>query len=160
MDEKTTATREAFCIKDTEDFPPWLINFIEIYQSLGVDNLDLLHQVYHQDIFFQDPLHEIQGFSELSKYFRALYTHLTQCDFIITEVLCSQEAAAIYWRMDFTHKKLNHGKQVSIEGHSKIKGREDLVYYHRDFVDLGAMLYEHIPFLGVVIKSIKKRAAQ
>lgn len=151
---------ELAAMQSAEDFPMWLTNFIDVYQSLSVDNLALLHQVYHTDIHFQDPLHEIQGFTALQDYFKALYTHLSQCDFIITEVLYQGDNAAIYWQMQFTHKKLNQGKQVSIEGHSHIKGRGAQVYYHRDFVDLGAMLYEHIPFLGVVIKSIKRRASQ
>jgi hypothetical protein len=31
------------------------------------------------------------------------------------------------------------------------------VRYHRDYFDLGAMLYEHLPLLGSLVKTIKRR---
>lgn len=146
--------------KNGSEHPAWLMNFIDVYQLLRVDNLGQLKQIYHTDIHFKDPMHEIKGFTALEAYFTQLYTHLTSCDFIITDVLSDQETAAIYWEMRFTHKQLNKGKSVLVAGHSHLKGGIDGVYYHRDYVDLGAMLYEHIPLVGCVIKAIKKRAVK
>jgi hypothetical protein len=59
--------------------------------------------------------------------------------------------------MTYEHKALNRGKAITIEGHSLIKGNDDGVYYHKDYLDMGAMVYEHIPILGRLVKAIKLR---
>jgi hypothetical protein len=46
-----------------------------------------------------------------------------------------------------------------VQGSSHLKGVGDKVVYHRDYLDLGAMLYEQLPLLGRVIRSLKNRAA-
>jgi hypothetical protein len=140
--------------------PNWLRGFVDIYQQLSTDNLNLLEQVYHQDVTFIDPMHEIQGFNELSEYFKALYTNLSACEFVIEQVIEQPFQAAIYWQMTYCHKKLNGGKPIQVQGHSHIKGHDGKVIYHRDYIDLGAMLYEHLPVLGKVTQWIKKRAGQ
>ena len=47
--------------------------FVEIYQKLDKDNLELLTEIYAQNIHFIDPLHEINGLEDLRRYFRGLY---------------------------------------------------------------------------------------
>ena len=59
--------------------------------------------------------------------------------------------------MTYSHKQLNSGKPITVEGHSFIMGDDSKVTYHRDYVDLGQMLYEHIPVLGRLIQWVKKR---
>ena len=62
--------------------------------------------------------------------------------------------------MSYSHKRLNSAQPIQVQGHSLLKMADDKVIYHRDYVDLGAMLYEHIPLLGKVIRTIKARASQ
>lgn len=140
--------------------PPWLDNFIAIYNQLSVDNLHLLDELYHQDIIFIDPMHSLQGIAQLKAYFENLYSNLASCDFTIVQVINEGNQAAIYWRMTFCHPFLNKGREVEVSGSSHIQGDKDKVTYHRDYVDVGAMLYEHIPFIGRLIAFIKRRAAK
>lgn len=139
--------------------PEWLTSFIDNYQKLSVDNLHLLELIYDESVEFQDPAHQLKGFDNLSHYFAELYTNLSSCTFKITNVLLDGEHAAIYWQMTYTHPKLNKGNEVFVEGHSLIKGRDNKVISHRDYVDFGAMLYEHIPLLGSIVKKVKSRLA-
>lgn len=138
----------------------WLDNFINIYLNLSVDNLSNLEHLYHQDIIFQDPLHKITGFGNLADYFAALYQNVSSCRFVITQIIQEGDQAAVYWTMTYQHKQLNGGKEIEVEGHSLLKGRGEKVIYHRDYLDLGQMLYEHIPFLGRVIRLLKKRVSK
>ncbi|WP_371377990.1 nuclear transport factor 2 family protein [Thalassotalea aquiviva] len=147
-------------VLESEQYPTWVENFVDIYQQLSVDNLQLLSQIYHQDIHFIDPMHEIHGFDSLAKYFANLYQNLQSCTFTITDVICAKHSAAIYWRMTFTHPKLNSAKPVTVEGTSMIKNDGMKVIYHRDYLDVGAMLYEHIPVLGSLVRAVKKRAGK
>ena len=43
--------------------------FVEIYQKLDKNNLELLTEIYAQNIQFIDPLHEINGLEDLRRYF-------------------------------------------------------------------------------------------
>jgi hypothetical protein len=138
----------------------WLAQFISVYQQLSTDNLGLLETIYHKDIRFIDPMHEIKGFDNLSQYFHGLYENVFSCEFTINHVIAQDNEAAIYWQMCYCHPKLNQGNVICVEGHSHIKSQDDKVIYHRDYLDLGAMLYEHLPLLGKITQWIKARAAQ
>lgn len=137
----------------------WLANFIDIYQKLSTDNLHLLADIYHQDIVFIDPMHQLTGFEQLENYFNRLYQKLSYCEFKIEQVLVQDSEAAIYWQMSYQHPRLNSGKVVVVQGSSHLKGVGDKVVYHRDYLDLGAMLYEQLPLLGQFIHWLKNRAA-
>ena len=143
----------------TANMPLWLRNFVQVYQTLSTDNLDLLSMIYHKDIVFIDPLHELKGFDNLFEYFQNLYENLTSCEFVINNIIANEDQAAIYWTMSYHHPKLNGGNIVNVTGSSNIKGHEDKVIYHRDYLDLGAMLYEQLPVLNKLIRFIKKKAA-
>ncbi|WP_298943356.1 nuclear transport factor 2 family protein [uncultured Psychromonas sp.] len=140
--------------------PDWLNEFTSVYQKLNTDNLALLNSIYHQEITFIDPIHEIKGLDELQQYFQGLYQNLESCQFIISEVISQPNQAAIYWKMTYQHPKLNKGNEVSVFGSSHLKAKEGKVIYHRDFLDLGSMLYEQLPVLGKVIRLIKSKAAK
>jgi len=146
--------------KEKIDTHIWLYSFIDIYQKLNTENLFLLSDIYHQNVTFTDPMHQVEGVEQLTNYFEKLYENLSSCDFVIENVLCDGEQAAIYWKMSYQHKKLNKGDIVIVEGNSLIKGQGDKVLYHRDYLDLGAMLYEQLPVFGKLTKWIKTKAAQ
>lgn len=143
-----------------EKKPQWLVSFIDNYSQLSTDNLELLENIYHKDITFIDPLHRVQGFDSLQRYFYGLYESLTSCCFTIEHIFEKNNDAAVYWSMSYQHPKLNSGKTVTIQGHSHITGENDKVIYHRDYFDAGIMLYEQVPVIGKIIQWIKARAAK
>lgn len=139
---------------------PWLSNFIEIYQQLSGEKLYLLSDLYHQDIVFIDPMHQVAGLDSLNLYFSKLFQQLTFCHFKIEHVIAQDDEATVYWTMSYQHPRLNSGKMVDVQGSSHIKGCGDKVIFHRDYLDLGAMLYEQLPILGRIITWFKKRASK
>jgi len=136
----------------------WLQNFISVYRELGVNNLTSLNQIYHPNIEFRDPLHLVHGLDDLLRYFDSLYANLAHCVFNIDNVFSSANQAAIYWTMTYRHPKLNQGRDIVVEGHSYLLEQDNKVIMHRDYLDVGAMLYEHIPLLGLAVKTVKRRA--
>lgn len=151
---------------DTEQVeqPLWLSNFVETYQKLGTDNLELIKTIYDDNVEFQDPAHRLQGLSQLEAYFANLYQNLASCTFVVNGVMWQQQQAAVYWVMEYCHSGLNAGRPIRVEGHSLIKSNcdknDEKVVYHRDYVDMGAMVYEYIPVVGFAIKKIKQRMAR
>ncbi|MCG9722807.1 nuclear transport factor 2 family protein [Shewanella sp. Isolate7] len=138
----------------------WLQNFIAVYSDLGTENLEGLRQIYHPDIVFCDPLHRVEGLDRLLGYFQGLYHQVISCDFTIVSVLEHQGEAAVYWTMTFRHKQLNGCQPIEVEGHSQLRAKDNKVIYHRDYFDVGVMLYEQLPLLGSLIRAVKRRAVR
>lgn len=146
------------------DTPEIVQNFISMYETLHKDNLHLLQPVYSDDIVFIDALHEVKGLDSLERYFAGMYGNLISSSIKITDVQCSRSStdegegiAYLTWSMTYVHPQLANKKPISLDGVTKIK-HTDKVTYHRDYADMGQMLYEHIPVLGSAIRFIKRRA--
>lgn len=138
----------------------WLQRFVTRYSELGTDNFEQLSDVYHPDVEFRDPMHHVIGLTALIHYFEQVYQKVDSCRFVIEHVIESDDEAAVYWRMTYQHRQLNRNKPIEVQGHSQLKMRDQRVSYHRDYLDVGAMVYEHLPLVGRVIKMIKQRAGQ
>lgn len=128
----------------------------QAYQSLGTNPDQVMH-LYHDDIYFEDPAHGLQGKAELQHYFATLYRNVDECYFRFHQTLTDDNCIFLSWTMFLRHPKLADGGIVRVEGASYLKTRNGKIYYHRDYFDLGAMVYEHIPVLKRIIHSIKNR---
>lgn len=130
----------------------------QLYIQFNPALLDQLHQIYTQDVQFNDPLHAIYGLDKLRDYFANMMQGLDECRFEFHHSLeqPAQGEAVLFWTMHYRHRKLAGGRWLSLTGNSHIRFK-DKVYYHRDYFDAGAMLYEHLPLLGGVIRHIKRR---
>ncbi|MFT7052616.1 MAG: hypothetical protein ACJAU1_000163 [Psychromonas sp.] len=133
-------------------------DFCRIYQGLDKNNLTQLGLVYSENINFIDALHNLKGLDQLTAYFSHLYANLLYCNFTIEEVIQEEGKASIIWTMQYAHPKINKGKPIWVNGCSLLKFNQK-IYYHRDFLDMGQMLYEQLPLLGGLIRVVKKRVA-
>jgi len=135
-----------------------LDDFLAVYHRLTADNLDLLERIYAADIEFCDPAHEIRGLDALRRYFAELYRNVDSIGFSFQRQHLIDSEAYLSWRMSLRHPKLARGRMIEVDGLSYLQFDDSgKVRYHRDYFDLGAMLYEHLPLLGSLIKSIKRR---
>ncbi|MDR6962877.1 nuclear transport factor 2 family protein [Shewanella putrefaciens] len=134
-------------------------NFIQLYQALNKDNLHLLERVYDDKIIFADPMHQIIGLPALTQYFAKLYKNVQHIQFDIKEVQQNNSQAALFWQMQYSHPKLNKGETIFVDGMSQLRFNEK-IFFHRDYFDLGQMLYEHLPCMGGLIRLLKDRAAK
>ncbi|KZN39145.1 nuclear transport factor 2 family protein [Pseudoalteromonas luteoviolacea] len=135
-----------------------LINFVDIYNKLSDKNLNLLKSIYDENVIFVDPLHEVEGLEALTKYFENMYANVSSISFDIKEHFVLDNMGFLYWDMKFSHSRLNGKKVITVAGHSKLTFKGSKVVNHRDYFDVGALLYRNIPLLGQVIKTIEKRA--
>jgi hypothetical protein len=136
-----------------------LEKFLDNFNQIDRDHLGLLSSMYSEDISFQDPIHEIQGLEHLRQYFTRMYKNTIRAHFEWDSRLMLGNEAMVAWRMALTHKALNGGKEFWVPGASHLKFQQsgELVTYHRDFFDTGALLYERIPGLASVVKLIKSQ---
>ncbi|MFQ2291456.1 nuclear transport factor 2 family protein [Aeromonas enteropelogenes] len=135
-----------------------LARFVALYQQLDRQQLHRLSEVYAEEVIFIDPAHRIEGLAALSDYFAALYQRLAYCHFVITSQQQQGRQAWLGWTMTFSHPRLRGGKPVTVEGATRLEfDEEGKVCLHRDYFDLGAMLYEQLPLLGSLVRTIKGR---
>ena len=135
--------------------------FLNVYRVLNSSNLETLRDIYRDDICFVDPAHMVNGIDDLSRYFNHLYQNVDSISFSFEAPLVVNDNGYVAWKMEFSHPRLAGGKPVQVEGVTYLEmDAQGMVYYHRDYFDLGAMLYEHIPGFGRIIKIVKKRLGQ
>lgn len=131
--------------------------FKTIFNKLNSDTLHLVEELYSPDVRFEDPLHEINGTEALHQYFENLYDGVVYCQFDFGDPIISGNEAAIPWVMHLEHARLRPGQRASVPGISHLRFNESHVTYHRDYFDVGKLLYERIPVLGTIVRTIKKR---
>lgn len=132
--------------------------FLETYTRLQADNLHLLAEIYSPDIHFTDPAHELRGLQQLEEYFRNLYANITHIQFEFFHPHRVEDEGYVQWRMAFSHPRLHKGKHINVHGATFLQfAKNNKVYIHRDYFDLGAMLYQHLPILGPAVKMINRR---
>jgi limonene-1,2-epoxide hydrolase len=142
---------------DTNDLMGPLERLADFYRQLDDSQLPQLSRIYHPQIEFIDPVGQHNGVDALEHYFRQLLKTMNYCRFDVQRTLCNGSEATLLWRMDYSHPSLNKGQDLSLDGISHLRLADDLIIYQRDYYDLGAMLYEHIPMLGTAVKALKTR---
>ena len=130
--------------------------FQALFNALDAGNLERLGEVYAEHVLFEDPLHRVEGLPALTEYFRRMYRGVVEIRFDFDDVMENTEGAMLTWVMHMRHARLRPGELLSLPGASVIKF-EERVHYHRDYFDVGAMLYERLPVIGGVIRKIKAR---
>ena len=133
-------------------------DFLEVFNALSSDNLHRLEEIYTSDIRFVDPAHEINGLDNLRDYFAKLYANVTSVNFDFHEEASIGHCGYVQWDMHFAHPRLKGGQTITVPGASYLRFSDSgKVSYHRDYFDLGSMLYQHLPILGRVVRSINRR---
>lgn len=146
--------------RSAEDHSQIVQQFMNLYHELNASNCEsgIIDKVYRNDILFQDSFHRIDGLDDMKAYFSALYKNLKSSEFVFHDQWVGEGTAMLTWTMIYSHKKLNKGQKISVEGATELRFDEK-VYFHKDYFDGGGLLYEHVPVLGSVIKQLKKYMA-
>ena len=128
------------------------------FNGLNKNNLSILNDFYAENIDFTDPIGNIKGLNNLKKYYAHAYENVISINFNFQQINSQNDYYFAKWTMKLQVKGLNANAPYDVEGFSVIKfnGLEK-VDYHRDYLDLGSMVYENIPLLGKAIKLIKKK---
>ncbi|MGD8941489.1 MAG: nuclear transport factor 2 family protein [Gammaproteobacteria bacterium] len=135
--------------------------FISVFSDMQFDTVSRINDIYEPHIVFVDPFHEIHGLQPLGEYFAEMYKNVAHCQFrfhkhFIDTNSGKATSAALFWTMTLRHKTFDKHNTVEINGCSLIRfGKK--VHFHQDYFDAGALIYERVPLLGRVIKTIKAR---
>lgn len=120
----------------------------------------ILDDLYHADVTFVDPMHEIKGLSALTKYFSGMYENIQSIEFEYIETFERDNKASLVWNMKYQHPAIGAGKEIVVPGSSLILHDGNLISLHRDFFDSADLVYNHLPILKNVLGLIRKRMNQ
>lgn len=133
--------------------------FCQFYQKLDAQSASFLPTIYADKIIFIDPVSQHNGIDAVIKYFDNLLSNTTNCTFDITRVSSSNDVTYVTWIMHFSHPKLASNKLISVHGITELQIEHNKIVYHRDYYDMGEMLYENVPLLGRIVRWLKQRLA-
>jgi limonene-1,2-epoxide hydrolase len=154
-----TASRDALATAQGSDTVDLASALKEAYKGLASGNTAALAPLYSDDVYFEDPSHGIQGKAALVERFQQLYGKVDSCTFKFHQTLDTGGEIFLAWTMILKPRGPKSSEAVRVEGASFLKVRNNRIYYHRDYFDLGAFIYENVPMLGSIIKRIKQRLA-
>lgn len=132
--------------------------FISFYSDFSPESLLRLPEIYAQNVVFKDPIHEVNGVEALNSYFTTSMKNLDYCQFEFVDHYAGNKSGYGEWIMHYQHPKINAGERLSLKGVTVVN-MEDKIVFHRDYYDMGELLYEHVPLLGTVVKKLKHRIA-
>ncbi len=127
------------------------------FNTLDIDHMDLLEDFYHADAHFVDPVVDAKGLEQIRAHYEHQYKAVADIRFNIVNEHISGDTHTLEWEMHLRTKRLNKGKAFIVSGSSVLTFSGSKVMYHRDYFDLGDMVYERLPVLRFVTKKIKKR---
>ncbi len=135
------------------------MSIAEFFNKATFENMDSICREFYDDkVRFVDPLGEINGIEDLVKYYKNLYQNVISIRFDTKNNFEKSNEKVFVWQMHLKHKKVGDGVPIVLDGVSVFRYDGDKVIYHRDYFDLGAMIYEKVPVLGALVRWIKNRA--
>lgn len=133
-----------------------VIRFKQLFCPFSAEKLDSISDVYAETIVFRDPVQQLHGLNALYENFLELSQAVDFCSFDYLDETLGDGYAFITWDMLFRHRYLAAGRELKVRGISHVKFT-DTIYYHEDFYDMGAMLYDNVPLLGGMTRWFKRR---
>lgn len=126
------------------------------FNDFNPSHPEVLDDFYDPKAVFMDPVVKVEGLKNIRKYYAHVYKNVKSIAFEFGEITGDGSTFFAPWTMTLKVSGLNLSKPYEVEGGSLLKfNSKGQVVYHRDYVDLGAMVYEKIPVVGQGIRLLK-----
>ena len=136
-----------------------LTRLVEYWQTLTPATVDAIATTYADDACFRDPFNDVAGIEKIRHIFADMFVRLDEPRFTIIETIEEPHGALLIWDFTFRLKSLRPELTRRIHGTSHIRFAPDgRVQYHRDYWDAAGELYEQLPWVGALMRFLKKRA--
>ena len=141
-----------------EDQQKHLLRVVRFFETLSIENLELIPLIYAQDAWFKDPFNEVTGLPAIKHLFVHMFEQVDAPRFVVTGHMLQDDLAFMTWDFHFRMKRFSDAEQC-IRGATHFRFDEDgYVAYHRDYWDAAEELYEKLPVLGSFMRILKRAA--
>lgn len=155
-DTPTTAQTRANAPAGNEANVARVVAFFETLTPASVADLGA---VYDAQARFKDPFNEVQGVAAIRAIFEHMFVALAAPRFVVTGQVVQGRQCFLTWEFRFSFKALKPDSGQVIRGASQLLFSEQgLITLHRDYWDAAEELYEKLPFLGSLMRWLKRRA--
>lgn len=133
--------------------------FKDFYAELVGKDLGFLSSIYHEHVEFCDPVLNIRGCDALQSYLAHGLNNALSCKFVIHDEILDSKQGFLTWQMHLRHENLAKREEIIVSGstHVRFDVETNRIIEHVDYYDLGAMIYEHIPLVGWLVKHVRKK---
>ena len=144
---------------EQEELRKLVRSFSNLFSSLTEEGVgSLVGEVYASDAYLNDTLKEVRGIEAIREYLIESGKAVQSCQVQINDLAQSQVDCYVRWTMEIRFKKLENGRICRSQGISHLRfNKNGKIIYHQDYWDSAGALFEHIPFLGLLIRQVKKR---
>lgn len=138
---------------------PRISRISDFFQTLTPQAVSSMHELYTKDAYFKDPFNEVRGLPEVQRIFSHMYQALHEPHFVVTNTVTQGDECFMVWDFKFRFKRFDTVTMQTVRGCSHLKlTPEGLIAYHRDYWDAAEELYEKLPYVGGLMRLLKRRA--
>ncbi len=131
------------------------------FEKLSPEDTQRMRTIYTEDAYFKDPFNEVTGADAIAKIFAHMFVQVDKPRFVVKEIIAQGDGAMLTWDFLFESTRMAKGGDPlqTVRGASHLKFAPDgRIKYHRDYWDAAEELYEKIPFLGALMRFLKRKA--
>jgi hypothetical protein len=131
----------------------------QFFEELNPQSLAQLKSFYSPSAQFKDPFNQVQGIEAIEQIFLHMYASLENPRFVITAQVVDGHQAFMTWDFKFRFKRFDTTTEQVVKGTSHlVLDGQSLISLHRDYWDAAEELYEKLPWVGGLMRWLKKRA--
>lgn len=129
------------------------------FETLQPQRLAQLNHWYSPQARFKDPFNEVQGLDAIQGVFLHMYASLEKPHFVIIEQVVDGHQAFLTWQFKFKFKRFDTSTEQVVLGTTHLVLDDQMrITLHRDYWDAAEELYEKLPWVGGLMRWLKKRA--
>ena len=130
---------------------------VDFFEGLAAADVAQLTEIYAHGVRFKDPFHELVGVAAVQRVFDRMFEALDEPRFIVHDIVAERDQCVLTWDFVFGHKRL--GRQT-VRGCSHLLLVADgRIVVHRDYWDAAEELYEKLPFVGALMRWLRRRVS-
>lgn len=130
---------------------------IDFYETLTIDDLGRLETIYAPDARFKDPFNDVHGVPAIAAVFRHMFATVDAPRFAVLGKFISGNETMLRWRFSFMTRGFS-ARALSFVGTTHLRFADDgRVVEHCDFWDPAEALYEHLPLIGMLMRTLRRR---
>jgi steroid delta-isomerase len=129
------------------------------FETLTPHSVAALKNYYSPTARFKDPFNDVVGVPAIEKIFEHMFVSLDQPHFVITGQVVEGDQAFLTWEFRFRFKRFDTQTDQVVLGTSHlVLDAAQRIIVHRDYWDVAEELYEKLPWIGALMRWLKKKA--
>jgi len=131
----------------------------QFFETLTPQSVAQLKNFYSPTAQFKDPFNQVQGTEAIAQIFLHMYESLENPRFVITAQVVDGHQAFLTWDFKFRFKRFDTSTEQVVLGTTHLVLDDQMkISLHRDYWDAAEELYEKLPWVGALMRWLKKRA--